>query len=215
MDMQPDITGLFSSAEGEPPTMDLLTPALIEGELRIRDVDLGARLGFSQPRDIRKIIARHRGALSQMGALPEIEEIVGKGQKVMAYFLNRKQAIFITAKSDTALATDITIEIIERFDAYERGDVRPFPPTGTVQFLTPDDRSAVGGIIKRVVADQIRPLHQQLEIDHANIVELKCEIAAIKAMPTVRLSSPLPPRRSFSIHAGQDRKRGLIDAVGA
>jgi hypothetical protein len=75
-----------------------------------------------------------------MGALPEIPEIVGKGQKVMAYFLNRKQAIYITAKSDTAVATDTTMEIIERFDAYERGDVlvqKPLP-----QMAFPPDRTA-------------------------------------------------------------------------
>jgi hypothetical protein len=36
-------------------------------------------------------------------------------------YLSRKPAIFITAKSETAEATDITIKIIERFDTYERG----------------------------------------------------------------------------------------------
>jgi hypothetical protein len=138
------------------------------------------------------LVRRHLPALEAMGTVATMAT-VDRGQQATEFYLNHKQAIFITAKSETPPATDTTIEIIERFDAYELGDVRPFPPTGTVQFLTPDDRSAVGGIIKRVVADQIRPLHQPLEIDHANIVELKCEIAAIKAMPTVRLSSPCPP----------------------
>jgi hypothetical protein len=41
------------------------------------------------------------------------------------YYLNRKQATFLTAKSETAEATEITIEIIERFDAYERGMMPP------------------------------------------------------------------------------------------
>jgi phage antirepressor YoqD-like protein len=100
----------------------VLAPFLVEGEPRIRDLDLAARLGFDQPRDIRKLIARHHGALSQMGGIPEVEEVVGKGQRTKASFLNRKQAIFITAKSETAAATEITIEIIERFDAYERGE---------------------------------------------------------------------------------------------
>ncbi|NHN93446.1 hypothetical protein GVI59_16070 [Acetobacter sicerae] len=99
-----------------------------DGELRILDTDLAVRLGFAQPRDIRKLIARHGGALLQMGTLPTEEMTVGKGQKVEAYYLNRKQAIFITAKSETATATDITIEIIERFDAYERGEVQPAIP---------------------------------------------------------------------------------------
>jgi phage antirepressor YoqD-like protein len=104
-----------------------LVPSMVEGEARIRDLDLAERLGFAQSRDIRKLIARHRGALSGMGSLPEVEEIVGKGQRGIATHLNRKQAIFITAKSDTPTATEITIQIIEAFDAYERGS-RPTDP---------------------------------------------------------------------------------------
>jgi hypothetical protein len=46
----------------------------------------------------------------------------GGGRPTIEYYLNRKQAIFITAKSETPIPTDTTIEIIERFDAYERGD---------------------------------------------------------------------------------------------
>lgn len=100
-----------------------ITPIQMDGELRILDVNLADRLGFAQPRDIRKIIARHRGALSKMGAVTEIAEIVGKGQKAKTYYLNKKQAIFITAKSETPEATDITIEIIHKFDAYEKGQL--------------------------------------------------------------------------------------------
>ena len=98
-----------------------IVPAMRFGELRILDTDLASRLGFTQARDIRKLIARHRGALLQIGILSTEEITVGKGQKTTAYYLNRKQAIFITAKSETENATDITIEIIEKFDAYERG----------------------------------------------------------------------------------------------
>jgi hypothetical protein len=60
----------------------------------------------------------------------------------MEYYLNRKQAIFITAKSDTGVATDITIEIIERFDTYERGDIRVQTPPPQMSFLS-SDRSFV------------------------------------------------------------------------
>ena len=49
--------------------------------------------------------------------------------------------------------------------------------------LTRDNRNAVGGMVKRVVASQIRPLLQQQQIDHANIITLKQEIAAFKAVP--------------------------------
>lgn len=95
------------------------------------------------------------------------------GHPAIEYYLNRQQAIFITAKSQTAQATDTTIEIIGRFDAYGRGfrGLAPEQPA-----LTPDDRSDVCGIITPVVASQLRPLFQMLEM-------LKQEIAAIKAAP--------------------------------
>ncbi|HWL68154.1 MAG TPA: hypothetical protein VNS22_07180 [Geminicoccus sp.] len=92
-----------------------------EGEVRILDTDLAERLGFERPRKIRDLIGPHRGALSQLGELATTEIVVGKGQRTTAYLLNKKQAVFITAKSETAEATAITIEVIERFDAYERG----------------------------------------------------------------------------------------------
>jgi hypothetical protein len=117
-----------------------------------------------------------------MGALPEIPEIVGKGQKVIAYFLNRKQAIYFTAKSDTAVATDTTMEIIERFDAYERNLYRP-PPERPV--LPPDARAVIGGIMKRVIKSQLQPLLQMQAVDHAHIIALKQEIAALKAVPVM------------------------------
>ena len=90
------------------------------------------------------------------------------GGRPTTILLSRKQATYITAKAQTAVATDITIEIIERFDAYERG-FRGLPPDQPV--LTPDDRSAVGGIIKRVIASQIRPLFQMRAFDHPHLVE--------------------------------------------
>jgi hypothetical protein len=106
---------------GVDPRFSLPLPIGIEGEPRIRDLDLAARLGFAQERDIRKLIARHRGALCALGPIVERQEVVGKGQRVATAYLNRKQAIFMTARSDTPIATDITIEIVERFDAYEKG----------------------------------------------------------------------------------------------
>lgn len=101
-----------------------LTPTAIEGEARIRDLDLAARLGFERPNKIRELIERWMEALLKMGRCPTVGYRPAQGGKeANAYYLNRKQAIFITAKSETAEATEITIEIIERFDAYEKGVV--------------------------------------------------------------------------------------------
>nr|WP_222532535.1 phage antirepressor KilAC domain-containing protein [Azospirillum sp. 412522] len=72
------------------------------------------------------------------------------GRPGKAHYLNRKQAIFITAKSETAEATEITIEIIERFDAYERG-------VTVQQFTIPQTLSEA----LRLAADQADTIEQQ------------------------------------------------------
>ena len=121
---------------GRQPAPGQLEPVHIEGETRIRDTDLGTRLGFAKAAKIRDLIKRHRVSLEAMGVLPTVgitpENNGLGGAPATAYFLNRKQAIFITAKSDTALATEITIEVIQRFDAYERGEMQALQLTDDV-----------------------------------------------------------------------------------
>jgi hypothetical protein len=94
----------------------------VEGEPRIKDLDLATRLGFADPRMIRCLITRYSPALAELGVSVIMTETSGSqgGRPSNVHYLNRKQAIFITAKSETADATAITIEIIERFDAYEK-----------------------------------------------------------------------------------------------
>lgn len=111
------------------PTGNPLVVQAIDGEARIRDIGLAERLGFETPRMIRKLIKRHLPALDELGPRSTVERVINGGEAT-EFFLNRKQAIFITAKSETATATDITIEIIEKFEAYERGliDTPPLDP---------------------------------------------------------------------------------------
>lgn len=99
-----------------------ITPIQMDGELRILDVNLAERLGFAQPRDIRKLIKRYGAELDRMGQRATVARRPEKGgTATIETYLNKKQAIFITAKSETPEATDITIEIIHKFDAYEQG----------------------------------------------------------------------------------------------
>ncbi|MBS1021876.1 Rha family transcriptional regulator [Gluconobacter cerinus] len=102
-----------------------ILPAMHDGELRILDTDLATRLGFDRPRNIRNLIKRYEANLAKMGVCCTVEQTSGEagGRPGKAYYLNKKQAIFITAKSETLEATEITIEIIEKFDAYERGEI--------------------------------------------------------------------------------------------
>lgn len=100
-----------------------ITPLLLDGEYRVLDTDLAERLKFERPRDIRKLVTRWLPDLQKLGICATMAQnhAGGRGRPTLAYYLNRKQAIFITAKSETAEATDITIEIIHRFDEYEVG----------------------------------------------------------------------------------------------
>ncbi|WP_332362630.1 MULTISPECIES: phage antirepressor KilAC domain-containing protein [Asaia] len=98
-----------------------ITPHMRDGEARILDIDLAGRLGFAKPVKIRDLIKRHIENLEKLGTLPTVGRVI-KGGNAKEYYLNKKQAIFITAKSETDEATAVTIEIIERFDAYERGE---------------------------------------------------------------------------------------------
>lgn len=71
-----------------------LTLFTIHGEPRIHDLLLAERLGFSQPRDIRKLIKRHETVLFQFGHRATVARCsdLGNGatRKVLEYYLNRR-----------------------------------------------------------------------------------------------------------------------------
>jgi len=71
-------------------------------------------------------MGRRRESLSKISVLPAVGKTPSGqgGRPTVEYYLNPKQAIFITFKSGTEFATEVTIETIERFDALERG-LRP------------------------------------------------------------------------------------------
>lgn len=78
---------------------------LRDGEPRVLDTHLARRLGFGQERDIRKLIARHRGALDELAPRSTVERGANGGDAT-EYYLNRKQALFITTKSETDKAIE-------------------------------------------------------------------------------------------------------------
>lgn len=96
----------------------------IDGEARIRDITLGRDLEFERPRKIRELIERHIEALQQLGTCPTVGRVVRRNS-VTEYLLNRNQAIFIAAKSETPKATELVIGVIKRLDAFEKGLIAP------------------------------------------------------------------------------------------
>ena len=89
---------------------------------RILDTDLARKLGFSRPRDIRKLIER----LAKEGALSgiHVRATVGRTSmprggtretEVNEYWLTLEEALFVTAKSETKTANEILKAIINVF----------------------------------------------------------------------------------------------------
>lgn len=102
------------------------TGTTIDREPRVLDTDLAVALGYAVPRQIRRLIMSHDRALTALGVLRTATVRSGPNTTVV-YYLNKAQAIFLTTQSGTATAIDITVEVIRKFDAYEKGLVTAAP----------------------------------------------------------------------------------------
>lgn len=99
-------------------------------EPRILDEELGRRLGFARPRDIRKLIDRlvKDGKLSDIrisATVARYESRPGIWQErvVNEYWLTEHQALKVIARSETAIADAILDEVIQVFRAVLRGQL--------------------------------------------------------------------------------------------
>lgn len=103
--------------------------AKIDGQPRMMDLTLAKALGFARPSNIRRIISRHVPSLKRFGEVCSTVEQTLKnkdklgGRPGKAYFLNKKQALYICTKSETENATEVTIQMVEVFDAYTSGRI--------------------------------------------------------------------------------------------
>lgn len=109
---------------------DLITVSDLEvrdGEPRVQDLALARALGFANAHQVRPLIKRHLSALKAFGEVSPTWEKPGSkgGRPSQVFYLNEEQAIFITAKSDTPRAAEITVEMVRVFRAYLKGEVRP------------------------------------------------------------------------------------------
>lgn len=91
-----------------------------DGTPRILDLRLAELLGFTRPREIRDLILRHRHSLERFGEVrgtaPQTTALGGRPGR--AYWLNRKQALYLCAKSETPRAAEVTIAMVEVFDQF-------------------------------------------------------------------------------------------------
>jgi hypothetical protein len=118
-----------------------------DGIARVEDLTLARALGFTSPHNIRALIRRYRSDLAVFGEVFFMckKPTSAGGRPGETFYLNEEQAIFITAKSDTPKAAEITVEMVRVFRAYMKGQTpddltpvrahtrrRPKPGFGTV-----------------------------------------------------------------------------------
>lgn len=134
-----------------------LTVTTINDEARILDTDLAEALGYANPIDIRKLIRRHEGALVALGFLATVANNHGggRGRPAEAFYLTKKQALFIVTQCRRVTGCQPTSRDGElsapcgklRFPAKapkvgEVGLHLPSAPPwgGCLQFVAPDDK---------------------------------------------------------------------------
>lgn len=98
---------------------------------RVRDLDLGERLGFSRPRDFRKLVERLRrdGIINdiQCRATVARHKVGDRGgfQEVVEYHLDERSALLAIVKSETPKAVEITSQVIDVYLAVRASSARP------------------------------------------------------------------------------------------
>jgi len=89
----------------------------LEGEPRVSHVELARRLGYERPDALVKLIEEYRTKLEGFDLIAsEAEKSGGRGRPRVSYYLTRKQVLFLCAKSNQDLATEVTIQMVHVFD---------------------------------------------------------------------------------------------------
>ncbi len=104
-----------------------------EGEMLFEDLLVARKLGYEEPRMIRKLIKRMvsqgrlPGEVLQRSTVERYESKPGIWQEraVESYHLTRKQALKVATQSKTDKADAITNEMIDVYDAAQRGLLQP------------------------------------------------------------------------------------------
>ena len=139
----------------------------IEGEPRILDTDLGTKLGFDRPRDVRKIIERNIEKLNKISRCATVaRRPENGGREFTEYYLDQKQAIFICMKSETDTAVDVQLDIVRVYDDYLRGQQEPIAPAKPEPIAPQIDKAlSIGAYMQRYLTRGCTP---EQAIDFAN-----------------------------------------------
>ncbi len=92
-----------------------------DGEPRIRDIDLAVKLGYSRARDIRPVIreAEKFNGFGICGVSPRNSK-GQRGRPEEEYWLTERQALFVTTRSGTEKAAEVTMLLVDAFIAVRK-----------------------------------------------------------------------------------------------
>jgi hypothetical protein len=102
-------------------------------EPRISHVDVAKRLGYARSNEFLRLVRDHKKKLSSFGVItsnPQTSSKVG-GRPSEILYLNRKQVLYLCAKSEQDLAVEVTIQMVHAFDAA----LSAKPPSRTAEFV--------------------------------------------------------------------------------
>lgn len=163
------------AAAAETPSLAVSDLTVSGDEPRILDLSLAGRLGFVQPRDIRKIIERNKAELEGYGNLwhgatnsKEVRKqrlariprhrgaVSRRGPAGREYHLNEGQALLICALARTSMAARIRRELITVFMEYRRGTLPSPQPAPEPVVIQPDVTAILATV--STLADQLQAL---------------------------------------------------------
>lgn len=140
-----------------------------DDEPRMRDVELAEKLGYGQPRDIRKLISR----LAKEGKLPDVHvrATVARTQmptggvretKVNEYWLTEAEVLYLAAKSETEAADALLREVIRVYMLARRG-LLPQPGNDQAMFTALSEIRQIQTLQQAAIARQDAAMVQQAE----------------------------------------------------
>lgn len=115
-------SGPIMTGENVPPTSEIALREM-DGEPRVRDVDLAEKLGFDRPRKIRELIERNMAEVEMFGSSAPRRGAY-RGKAFTEYFLNEEQALLVSVLSNAPNAAAVRAMLIRVFVAYRRGQLK-------------------------------------------------------------------------------------------
>lgn len=167
-------------------------------EARVRDIDLGARLGFARPAKFRELVKRlvSDGILNDSDFIPTVGRAkVGYGyREVVEYHLTQTGALLAIMRSETATAVAIARQVVEVFIQYREGRLQ------AVEKALPSGDARVGDGV----------YHRELARSHCRRVAKRLKVSVARVHGAIRREFKVPS--IYLIRLGDwDRFVGTIE----